>query len=184
MQRHFHLPAQSGNDRILRAMNRHYTREQYLDRVQRLRDAVPGIGLSTDIIVGFPGETEKDFLETMELVEEVRYDSAFTFVYSPRIGTRAASMDGQVDPATAAVRIQKLIELQENLQQETMKRFIGTEEEILVEGFSRRSNREVSGKGLHGISATLPGTADDIGNIVKCRITGLKNNTLTAEKEE
>ena len=89
---HFHLPVQSGNNDILRLMNRHYTREQYLDRVRKLRSAVPGIGLSTDIIVGFPGETEEQFADTMSLVDEVRYDSAFTFIYSPRTGTKAAAM--------------------------------------------------------------------------------------------
>jgi len=180
----FHLPVQSGSDRILTEMNRHYTREQYLDRVRKLRAAVPGIGLSTDIIVGFPGETETDFRNTMSLVEEVRYDSAFTFIYSPRVGTRAASMEGQVDPAVATERIQQLIALQENLQQETMRRFVGMEEEVLVEGLSKRSSREVSGKGRHGISITVPGSEKDVGTIVRCRIRGLKNNTLTADISE
>ena len=178
----FHLPVQSGSDRILKEMNRHYTRDQYLDRVRKLRAAVPGIGLSTDIIVGFPGETEADFADTMALVEEVRYDSAFTFIYSPRVGTRAAEMDGQIDPEVSKERIQKLIALQEGLQQETMARFVGMEEEALIEGFSRRSTLDVSGKGRHGISITLRGGAEDIGRIVRCRITGLKNNTLTAER--
>ena len=180
----FHLPVQSGSNRILKEMNRHYTREQYLDRVLRLREAVPGIGLSTDIIVGFPGETEEDFHDTMALVDEVRYDSAFTFVYSPRVGTKAAEMDGQIDPEVSKERIQKLIALQEELQQETMRRFVGMEEEALIEGFSRRSPLDVSGKGRHGISITVKGSAEDIGKIVHCRITGLKNNTLTAERTE
>ena len=180
----FHLPVQSGSDRILMEMNRHYTRQQYLDRVMKLRAAIPGIGLSTDIIVGFPGETESDFRDTMSMVEEVRYDSAFTFIYSPRVGTRAASMNGQVDPAAATERIQKLIALQENLQQETMRRFVGTEEEVLVEGLSKRSSTEVSGKGRHGISVTMPGSEKDIGTVVRCRIRDLKNNTLTADRSE
>ena len=90
----FHLPVQSGNNEILKKMNRHYTREQYLDRVSRLRAAIPGIGLSTDIIVSFPGETEEQFQDTMSLVNEVRFDSAFTFIYSPRTGTKAADMEG------------------------------------------------------------------------------------------
>ena len=180
----FHLPVQSGSNRILKDMNRHYTRGQYLDRVRRLREAVPGIGLSTDIIVGFPGETEEDFNDTLSLVNEVRYDSAFTFVYSPRVGTRAAEMEGQIDPDVSKERIQKLIALQEELQQETMKRFVGMNEEALIEGFSRRSQLDVSGKGRHGISITVRGCAEDIGKIVHCRITGLKNNTLTAERTE
>ena len=178
----FHLPVQSGSDRILEQMNRHYTRAQYLDRVKKLREAVPGIGLSTDIIVAFPGETEEDFIETLSLVEEVRYDSAFTFVYSPRVGTRAAEMKEQIVPEVATERIQKLIALQEKLQQETMLRFIGAEEEVLAEGLSRRSAESVSGKGRHGISITVPGTVRDIGEILRCRVTGLKNNTLVGER--
>ena len=165
-------------------MNRHYTREQYLDRVNRLRQAVPDIGLSTDIIVGFPGESENDFRDTMDLIRTVRYDRAFTFIYSPRTGTAAASMEGQVAPEISSRRIQELIHLQESLQQETMRRFIGTEEEVLAEGISRRSTLEISGKGLHGVSITLPGDAHDIGSIIRCRVTGLKNNTLTAERTE
>ena len=178
----FHLPVQSGNDEILRQMNRHYTRQQYLDRVAKLRAAIPGIGLSTDIIVGFPGETEEQFEDTMNLVREVRFDSAFTFIYSPRTGTKAAEMSGRIPEKTATERIQRLIELQENLQKETLLRFVGTEEEILVEGLSRRSSLAVSGKGKHAVSVTVDGTEDDIGQILHCRITGLKNNTLTGER--
>jgi len=179
----FHLPVQSGNDEILRLMNRHYTRGQYLDRVRKLREAIPGIGLSTDIIVGFPGETEAQFVDTMSLVDEVRYDSAFTFIYSPRTGTRAADMPGRVPDEEATERIKRLIDLQESLQQDTMKRFVGTEEEILVEGLSRRSDLAVSGKGKHGISISVAGSEKDIGTILKCRVTGLKNNTLMGERE-
>ena len=178
----FHLPVQSGNNEILKKMNRHYTREQYLDRVSKLRSAIPGIGLSTDIIVSFPGETESQFEDTMSLVETVRFDSAFTFIYSPRTGTKAASMEGLVPDEISTERIQRLISLQESLQQETLKRFIGQEEEILVEGLSRRSNRAVSGKGKHAVSVTVEGSEADIGRILKCRITGLKNNTLTGER--
>ncbi len=178
----FHLPVQSGSNPILEKMNRHYTREQYLDRVQKLRNAVPGIGLSTDIIVGFPGETEEDFRQTLDLVREVGYDSAFTFIYSPRVGTRAAILPEQIEEAVSTERIKKLIDLQEKLQQKTLSRFVGTEEEVLAEGFSRRSNKAVSGKGTHGVSVTVPGNTEDIGRIIRCRITGLKNNTLTAER--
>lgn len=178
----FHLPVQSGSDRILKLMNRHYTREKYLERVKKLRDAVPGIGLSTDIIVGFPGETEEDFRDTLDLVSEVQYDSAFTFIYSPRTGTKAAGFSDQIDPDVSSRRIEELIAMQESLQKETMKRFLGQKEEILVEGLSRRSEHEISGKGLHGISITTGGCNEDIGRIIRCRITGLKNNTLTAER--
>ncbi len=178
----FHLPVQSGNDEILRRMNRHYDRARYLNRVQRLRQAVPGIGLTTDIIVAFPGETEAQFQDTMSLVDEVGYDSAFTFIYSPRVGTAAASMPGQIPEDVATERIQRLIALQEKRQKESMARFLGQEEAVLVEGLSRRSGTQVSGKGRHGVSITLPGSAQDVGQIVPVRITALKNNTLMAER--
>ena len=178
----FHLPVQSGNDEILRKMNRHYTRGQYLERVAKLRQAIPGIGLSTDIIVSFPGETESQFLDTMSLIREVRFDSAFTFIYSPRTGTKAAEMDGLVPDEVSSERIQRLIALQEETQKETLRRFIGKEEEILVEGLSKRSRQAVSGKGKHGVSVTMDGCENDIGQILRCRIINLKNNTLTGER--
>ncbi len=179
----FHLPVQSGSDEILRRMNRHYDRARYLDRVRRLREAVPGIGLTTDIIVAFPGETEAQFEDTLSLVDEVGYDSAFTFIYSPRTGTAAAKMPGQIPAEVATERIQRLIRLQEKRQREEMARFVGMTEQVLVESLSRRSDRQVSGKGGHGISITFPGGAEDVGRIVKVRVTGLKNNTLTGERE-
>ncbi len=178
----FHLPVQHGNDEILRRMNRRYTREQYLDKVRKLRQAVPGIGLTTDIIVGFPGETEEQFQETLSIVQEVGYDSAFTFIYSPRTGTVAASMPDQVPEEVATERIQRLIAAQEEGQRKAMVRFIGMEEEVLVEGLSRRSNKDVSGHGKHGVSITLPGTEADIGQIVRVRVTAMKNNTLVGER--
>lgn len=178
----FHLPVQAGNDEILHQMNRRYTREQYLNRVRALREAVPGIGLTTDIIVGFPGETEEQFQDTMALVKEVGYDSAFTFIYSPRTGTRAAAMENQIPEDVATDRIQRLIALQDECQKKAMARFVGMEEEVLVEGLSRRSKTAVSGKGRHGVSITLPGSEADIGEIVRVRVTEIKNNTLMAER--
>ena len=178
----FHLPVQSGSDEVLRAMNRRYTRADYLGRVKALRSAIPDIGLTTDIIVGHPGETEEQFLETLSLVEEVGYDSAFTFIYSPRVGTRSAAMPGQIAPEVATDRIQRLIAVQERRQRERLQRFVGAEEQVLVEGLSRRSDTAVSGKGGHGISITLAGTEKDIGEIIPVRVTGVKNNTLTAER--
>ena len=179
----FHLPVQSGNDEILRQMNRHYDRARYLDRVRRLREAVPGIGLTTDIIVAFPGETEAQFADTLSLVEEVEYDSAFTFIYSPRVGTRAAKMtDLMIPDEVAGDRMKRLLAAQELHQKRVMARFIGTEEEVLVEGLSRRSETAVSGKGRHGISITLPGGETDIGSIVRVRVTEMKNNTLVGER--
>ncbi len=178
----FHLPVQSGNDEILRRMNRRYDRARYLERVRRLREAVPGIGLTTDIIVGFPGETKEQFQDTMALVDEVGYDSAFTFIYSPRTGTKAASMPEQVPEDVASDRIQRLIALQDRRQREAMARFVGMEEEVLVEGLSRRSDHAVSGKGRHGVSITCPGGLADVGQIIRVRVTEIKNNTLMAER--
>lgn len=180
----FHLPVQHGNSEILRRMNRHYDRAQYLDRVRRLREAVPDIGLTTDIIVGFPGETEEQFQDTLSLVREVGYDSAFTFIYSPRTGTGAAKMPDQVPEEVSSRRIQELLKVQEECQKKAMERFLGTEEEVLVEGLSRRSDQDVSGHGLHGLSVTFPGTAADVGQIVRVKIVGMKNNTLTGERME
>lgn len=178
----FHLPVQHGNDEILRRMNRHYNRAQYLDRVHKLREAIPAIGLTTDIIVGFPGETEEQFQDTLSLVREVGYDSAFTFIYSPRTGTGAAKMPNQVPEDVSSRRIQELLKVQEECQKKALARFIGTEEEVLVEGLSRRSDTDVSGHGLHGLSVTFPGTESDVGEIVRVKIVGAKNNTLTGER--
>ena len=178
----FHLPVQSGNDEILMQMNRHYDRARYMNRVQMLRQAVPGIGLTTDIIVAFPGETESQFQDTVSLVKEVGYDSAFTFIYSPRGGTKAAAMPGQIPDDVATDRIQRLIAVQEEAQRRAMARFIGGEEEVLVEGLSRRSDIAVSGKGKHGVSITLPGSAADVGQIVRVKVTEMKNNTLMGER--
>jgi len=143
---------------------------------------VPGIGLTTDIIVGFPGETEEQFLDTLSIVEEVGYDSAFTFIYSPRTGTVAASMEDQIPEDVATDRIKRLIAAQEESQRKAMARFLNTEEEVLVEGLSRRSDKAVSGHGRHGVSITFPGTKEDVGQIVRVRVTGMKNNTLTGER--
>ena len=178
----FHLPVQSGNDEILRLMNRRYDRARYLDRVAKLREAVPGIGLTTDIIVAFPGETEEQFQDTVSLVREVGYDSAFTFIYSPRGGTKAATMPGQIPADIATDRIERLIAVQDEMQHRAMARFIGADEEVLVESLSRRSGEAVSGKGKHGVSITLPGSEADIGQIVRVRVTEMKNNTLMGER--
>ena len=145
-------------------------------------EAVPGIGLTTDIIVGFPGETEEQFRDTLSIVEEVGYDSAFTFIYSPRTGTVAAGMSDQVPEDLATERIQRLIAAQEAGQRKAMARFIGMEEEVLVEGLSRRSNKAVSGHGRHGVSITLPGSEADIGKIIRVKVTAMKNNTLMGER--
>lgn len=178
----FHLPVQSGSDRILQAMRRVYTRDQYLERVAALRQAMPGIGLTTDLIVGFPGETEADFQDTLSLVDQVGYDAAFTFIYSPRTGTKAASYEDQVPPEVASRRLQALISLQDKKQHSSMTRFVGQRESVLVEAISKRSRDFVSGKGRHGLSITCPGDTNDIGRCVDVLVTEVKNNTLLARR--
>ena len=181
---HLHLPVQSGNDRILHDMNRRYTREHYLQRVQALRSAMPSIGLTTDLIVAFPGETEQEFLDTVSLVEEVRYDSAYTFIYSPRKGTKAAQMPGMIDPTVASERIERLIAVQERITGEILNGMRGETAQVLVEGTSRRRETQLTGKSGRNINVNFCGDTSDIGKIIPVRITGAGSNTLRGEKEE
>ena len=181
---HLHLPVQAGNNRILEAMNRRYTREHYLEKVRKLRSAMPHLGLTTDLIVAFPGETEEEFLETVSLVEEVRYDSAYTFIYSPRTGTRAAEMPGRIDPAVASDRIERLIAVQERITGEILAGMNGQTVHALVEGVSRRRESQLTGKTERNININFNGSAEDIGKIIPVRVTGHGSNTLRGQKEE
>jgi len=179
---HLHLPVQSGSDRILAAMRRGYTVESYIDKVKALRQARPDIGLTTDLIVAFPGETEEDFEETLELVKRVRYDSAFTFIYSPRAGTQAAGLPGRIDPATAKARIERLIALQEGISGEILDSLAGQRMGILVEGMSARRESQLSGKCGRNISVNFTGGDERlIGRIVPVNITDRGSNTLRGE---
>ncbi|NLX83748.1 MAG: tRNA (N6-isopentenyl adenosine(37)-C2)-methylthiotransferase MiaB [Clostridiales bacterium] len=179
---HLHLPAQSGSDRMLRTMNRRYTRDRYLDRVRALRAAMPEIGLSTDLIVAFPGETETDFQDTLSLVSEVRFDSAFTFIYSPRSGTAAAKLPGRIDPETARDRITRLISVQEEITREVFESLVGQEVQVLVDGTSKRDATQTTGKTGRGIACNFKGHAGQIGQIVPLIITGFGSNTLKAKQ--
>ena len=181
---HLHLPVQSGSNRILHDMNRRYTREHYLQRVAALRSAMPDIGLTTDLIVAFPGETEQEFMDTVSLVEEVRYDSAYTFIYSPRKGTRAADMPGRIDPAVASERIERLIAAQERITGEVLASMKGQTVRVLVEGASRRRAAQLTGKSGRNINVNFDGSKDDVGTFVNVRITGAGSNTLRGEKED
>ncbi|MBE5783212.1 MAG: tRNA (N6-isopentenyl adenosine(37)-C2)-methylthiotransferase MiaB [Clostridiales bacterium] len=178
---HLHLPVQSGSNRILTAMNRRYTREQYLEKVKKIRAAVPDIGLTTDLIVAFPGETEEDFLDTMALAREVCYDSAFTFIYSPRIGTKAADLPGRIDPAIASERIEKLIALQDEMTQKNFATLIGARETVLVTGHAKRDERQLTGKCSRNISVNFEGNPDNIGKILPIKITAASKTTLRGE---
>ena len=173
-----HLPVQHGSNRVLSAMNRCYTREHYLGVVKRLRDAMPDIGLTTDLIVGFPGETEEEFNQTIDLVRQVRYDSAYTFIYSPRQGTVAAEMPNQVDEETAKRRIHELIAVQEQITAETYAAQVGHVENVLCEGVSARSERQITGRTQRGITVNFDGSADMVGSVVPVMITGAGHNTL------
>ncbi len=181
---HLHLPVQSGNDEILRLMNRRYTRQDYLQKVEKLRQAVPGIGLTTDLIVSFPGETKAQFEDTCSLVREVGYDAAFTFIYSPREGTQAARMDGRIPEDESTRRIEKLIREVEASTACIHESMIGREELVLVEGLSKRDPNKVSGKGTRNITVTLDGSAADIGKIIPVTITSAAVNTLRGERKE
>jgi tRNA-2-methylthio-N6-dimethylallyladenosine synthase len=181
---HLHLPVQSGSNEILSLMNRRYTREDYLLKVEKLRAAVPGIGLSTDLIVSFPGETEAQFEETCSLVREVGYDSAFTFIYSPRIGTKAAAMPGRIPDEESSRRITKLIAEVEASTAKAHLEMLGRTEQVLVEGLSKRDPGMVSGKGTRNITVTFKGTEADIGSIVPVHITSAAVNTLRGERTE
>ena len=181
---HLHLPAQSGSDEVLKSMNRRYTRDWYEGRVRALREAIPDIGLSTDLIVAFPGETDKQFEETLSLVETVRFDSAFTFIYSPRTGTAAAKLPGRVEPAVARDRIRRLIALQEGITREVLGGLIGREALVLAEGTSRHSAGQLTGKTGRGIACNFNGKPEDIGQIIPVRITGQGNSTLKATQTE
>jgi tRNA-2-methylthio-N6-dimethylallyladenosine synthase len=143
---HLHLPLQAGSDRVLAAMGRGYTRKEYLSKVAALRRARPGIAFSSDFIVGFPGETEDDFLETLSIMEEVRYDSAFSFCFSPRPGTRAAAMGDRGDPAVAGERLRRLQALQDRHGRERLAAVVGRDVEVLVEGPSTRDPRRLCGR--------------------------------------
>ncbi len=181
---HLHLPVQAGSDATLQAMNRGYTRGEYLSRVHALKSAMPDIALTTDLIVGFPGETEDDFLQTLSLVQEVRYDSAYTFIFSPREGTRAARLPDPVDPDVAADRIARLIAAQEKITAEIYEGLVGTRQTVLVEESARRSAHQVAGKCGRNITVNFVGGKDLIGRFVDVVITGAGHNTLKAQKEE
>ena len=178
---HLHLPVQAGDDEILRRMNRRYSREHYLDLVRRLRAARPDIGLTTDIIVGFPGETEAQFEQTLSLVDEVRYDSAYTFIYSPRVGTKAASMPDDTPAEEKSRRIQTLIAKQQAITSEILSGMVGTTAEVLVESVSARDAGWVGGKLPRALMVNFPGGEELIGRIVKVRITSAGRNTLRGE---
>jgi tRNA-2-methylthio-N6-dimethylallyladenosine synthase len=178
---HIHLPLQSGSSAVLKRMRRTYTRERYLDRVAMIRDLVPDCGLSTDIIVGFPGETEEDFAHTLEVVEEVGYDGAFTFIYSPRRGTEAATLPDQLPHETQVARMERLVELVQRRAQERAERFLGRTLEVLVEGPSRTDPTRLRGRSRHNKVVNFDGLSRP-GELTQVRISQATSQTLSGEE--
>ncbi|MGA2162846.1 MAG: MiaB/RimO family radical SAM methylthiotransferase [Solirubrobacteraceae bacterium] len=179
---HIHLPLQSGSSRILRAMRRTYDRERYLDRVAVIREHVPDVSLTTDIIVGFPGETEDDFEQTLSLVEQVRYDSAFTFLFSPRRGTEAAAItEGLVPHPVKVQRMERLLEAVQRHARERAQRFIGRDLEVLVEGPSRTDPSRLRGRTRHNKVVNFSGLSAP-GDLTWVRIDSATSQTLAGEE--
>ena len=178
---HIHLPLQAGSSRVLKAMRRTYNRERYLDRVALIRELVPDCALTTDIIVGFPGETEDDFERTLEVVEAVGYDGAFTFVYSPRRETDAATLEGQVPHAVKSERMERLVEAVQRRARERAQRFVGRTLEVLVEGRSRTDAARVRGRSRHNKTVNFDGTAAP-GELVEVEIEAATSQTLSGHE--
>jgi tRNA-2-methylthio-N6-dimethylallyladenosine synthase len=174
---HAHLPLQSGATRVLKAMRRTYSRERYVRLVDDLRGAIPDLALTTDIIVGFPGETEDDFRETIEVVEEVGYDGAFTFVYSPRAGTEAAAMAEQVPDDVKHERIERLVEVVQRVAHDRNQQRVGRTEEVLVEGSSRTDSSLLRGRTRRNTTVNFVGEASP-GDVVDVRIESATSQTL------
>jgi tRNA-2-methylthio-N6-dimethylallyladenosine synthase len=178
---HIHLPLQSGSSRVLKAMRRTYNRERYLDRVAMIRELVPDCALTTDIIVGFPGETEADFEETMEVVEAVRYDSAFTFIFSPRRETLAAELDGQLPHEVKRERMERLVEAVQRDATERAQRFVGRTMEVLVEGPSRTDPAKLRGRIRHNKTINFTGVAEP-GELTEVEVASATSTTLAGEE--
>src|SRR5947208_2680420 len=178
---HIHLPLQSGSSRVLKAMRRTYDRDRYLDRVAQIREHVPDVALTTDIIVGFPGETEDDFEETLDVVEQVGYDSAFTFIFSPRRGTLAADHPEQVPHDVKRERMERLVEAVQRRATERAQRFVGREMEVLVEGESRTDPDRLRGRVRHNKTVNFHGPAAP-GALVQVRIESATSTTLAGEE--
>jgi len=179
---HIHLPLQSGSSAVLKRMRRTYNRRRYLDRVAMIRERVPDCALTTDIIVGFPGETEADFAETLEVVDEVGYDGAFTFIFSPRRGTDAADLPDQISHAVKRERMERLVELVQRHARERSQRFVGRTMEVLVEGSSRTDASRLRGRTRHNKTANFDGTAVP-GDLVDVEITSATSTTLTGQEK-
>ena len=182
--KHLHLPVQSGSSRILKKMNRHYTKEQYLELVEKIKKAVPDISLTTDIIVGFPGETEEDFEETMDIVRKVRYDSAFTFIYSKRTGTPAAVMEDQVPEDVVKNRFDRLLKEVQSIAAEVCSVHEGTVQTALIESVSDHDPTMVTGRLSNNLLVHIKGDKGMIGRLADVRLTECKGFYYLGELAE
>jgi tRNA-2-methylthio-N6-dimethylallyladenosine synthase len=178
---HIHLPLQSGSSRVLKAMRRTYNRERYLDRVAMIRELVPDCAITTDIIVGFPGETEADFEATMEVVEHVRYDSAFTFIFSPRRGTPAAELEDTLSHEVKRQRMERLVDAVQRHATERAQRFVGRAMEVLVEGPSRTDPAKLRGRIRHNKTVNFTGMAAP-GDLTEVEIASATSTTLAGDE--
>ncbi|SMB97594.1 tRNA-i(6)A37 thiotransferase enzyme MiaB [Thermanaeromonas toyohensis ToBE] len=178
---HVHLPVQAGSNRVLELMNRGYTREYYLELVKTLRQYIPGISITTDLIVGFPGETEDDFQDTLDLVEQVQFDNAFTFMFSPRKGTVAATLPGQLPLEVKKERLYRLMEVQNRISRVKNEALVGQELEVLVEGPSETDPEKLSGRTRTNKLVIFPGPEDLVGKLVKVKITQAQTFLLKGE---
>lgn len=169
--RHLHLPLQSGSSRVLKEMNRRYDKEKYLSLACKIKEAIPDISLTTDIIVGFPGETEEDFLETMDVVEQVGYDTAFTFIYSKRTGTPAAAMENQVPEEVVKDRFDRLLHLVQEKGRQASSRFEGTIQEVLVEEVNQSQKGYMTGRMSQNLLVHFPGDESLLGKFVNVKLT-------------
>ncbi len=174
---HLHLPAQSGSTRVLKRMRRTYSRERYVELVTELRDAIPDLALGTDLIVGFPGESDEDFEQTLELVEDVRFDSAFTFIFSPRAGTEAAGLSDQVRDDVKHDRLERLVERVQRVAAERNGERVGRVEQVLVEGPSRTDPTLLRGRTRRNTTAIFEGQAQP-GELVDVSIESATSTTL------
>ena len=181
--RHIHLPVQAGSTELLRRMNRRYTKEGYLELVDRIRKKLPGISLTTDIMVGFPGETEADFQDTLDVCERVRYDQAFTFIYSRRTGTPAAEDPDQVPPEVVKDRFDRLLATVNRIAGEEMNRFTGEVKDVLVEDINRQDSSLVTGRTGENMTVHFPGSPEMIGEIVPVRLKECKGFYFLGEVE-
>lgn len=180
---YLHLPVQSGSDTVLRRMGRGYTRQLYLDLVAQLRAARKDLALSTDLIVGFPGETEEDFQRTLDLVEEVRFSALFAFTYSPRPGTAAPRLDGAVESTVAGERLQRLFSLQEAIQGEINQTLVGKEYDVVVTGWGREAGTQTGRTPCHRIVHFATGSEPaQLGSVTRVRIDSARSHSLKAER--